>query len=107
MQEEEDTLYIDLTGIYEEGPGRAWYGSEADIKEGDLSSLLEQRIGSALNKSKPSLKFKMTEDDLNASLFKQNGIDTISIGFEPCSGGTMDLEDLGNLLVETIIRLGR
>ena len=107
LQEEEDTLYIDLTGIYEEGPGRAWYGSEADIKEGDLSSLLEQRIGSALNKSKPSLKFKMTEDDLNASLFKQNGIDTISIGFEPCSGGTMDLEDLGNLLVETIIRLGR
>jgi ABC-type dipeptide/oligopeptide/nickel transport system permease subunit len=107
FSKENVALYIDLTGIYEEDSGRVAYKAEMDMDNSACSAIADRGIRSILYEKDYPFEYKRMQSASEGKMLEENKIDTITIGFESHTGSSMDIEDLGNIIVETIIKLGR
>ncbi|MBK5252646.1 MAG: hypothetical protein JJE29_08460 [Peptostreptococcaceae bacterium] len=105
FSKENVALYIDLTGVYEEASGSVAYKAEMDNP--GYSAIVDSRIRTILHEKDYPYEYSRMQSISNGKMFEENNIDTITIGFEPYPGSSMDIEDLGNIIVKTIIKLGR
>ncbi|HKL11815.1 MAG TPA: hypothetical protein VJ990_10215 [Clostridia bacterium] len=107
LQEDDIGLYIDLTKVYGDVSGRVVYGLEA--AEGGLDHAVSagNLVQSALSRNDYPFVYTGISKAEHETLAKEHGIVTLSMGFEPCPDSSMDIEDFGDTIVETILKLGR
>ena len=105
FSKEKVALYIDLTGVYQEDSGIVVY--RAEIDNPGYSARVDSRIMSILHEKDYPFEYSKIQSFAEETMIEESGIDTIRLGFEPYAGSFMDVEDLGNMIVETILRLGR
>jgi len=107
LDEEDICLYIDLTKVYEDVSGHAVFGVETSGDGLGYAACAAEAAGSVLSRNGYPFQYTGINKDGSFMLAEEYGIDSLSMAFVPFPESSMDIEDFGDAVVQTILKLGQ
>ncbi len=107
LEEEKICLYMDLTKVYEDVSGHIAYGIETSGEDQAYAVFAGKTLRSVLSRNHYPFEYSGIKEAQDSRLAKEDGINTLSISFDAFPESSMDIEDFGDAIVETILMLGR
>ena len=107
LDEEDICLYVDLTKIYEDVSGHVVFGVETSGDGPGYAACAAETSESVLSRTGYPFQYTGINKDGSVMLADDYAIDTLWMGFVPFPGSSMDIEDFGDAVVQTILNLGR
>jgi len=105
IEKEDICIYIDLTNVYEDVSGHVVYGVETRAGGLGYAAYAAETAGSVLSRNGYPFAYTGSNNSGNSMLAQEHGIETLAMGFVPFPESSMNIDDFGDAIVETIFKL--